>query len=184
MVFMTYADADGFVFDWDWVQEDPHAPGHPLDVALRFGNPVPVTSEMVLDIPATSPTGEFNSTVATYSEVGDCIFCYMTDECAYAERINSDLTVFRRLDDRKSVTGFKVKNVQRILEEDKSIVLDDAPDLIVAVDAALLATLKGHLDTQVNVYTVIIAALYRAGAKPPKVRVPKLRRASPQLVGV
>ncbi len=184
MVFMVYADSDGFAFDWDWVKEDQLAPGRPLKAADRFGPLVPVDSEMVLDLPGMLQIGTFDSTVATYSEVGDCIFCYITDECGYAERINSDLTVFRRLDDGQGVTGFKVKNVQRIIEEDKSIVLADAPDLIVAVDAALLATLKGHQDTQVNVYTVIIRALYQTKSGPPRVRVPRKKRSSSQLACV
>jgi hypothetical protein len=135
MVFMVYADADGFVFDWDWVQEDPHAPGHPLDPELRFGGREEVEGEMVLDLPAKLPTVSFDPTVATWSDRGDCVFCYICDECGYAERINPDLTIFRAFGS-KEVIGFKIKNVRRILKEE-DFVSEDAPDLSVSVQSIL-----------------------------------------------
>jgi hypothetical protein len=47
---------------------------------------------MILDLPAGPPAGEFDPTVATYSDRGDCIFCYISNECGFADRINPDLT--------------------------------------------------------------------------------------------
>jgi hypothetical protein len=172
MVFVVYADRDGYVFDWDWVEESAHEPGCPVDSHARFGNLVPLHGDAYLELPGELPTPRFNWTEPSYSVRGDCIFCYITDEVSYACRINRDLTVFRSLRDPNTVTGFKVKNVRRILEDDRDIVFDDDPDLIVSVQSALLATLKGHRDAHVSVYEVFIAAFKKA-SDPPKVRVPK-----------
>jgi hypothetical protein len=171
MVFMVFADADHFVFDWDWVQESEQYPGHPLDADLRFGPLHTERPEMVLDVPASLPSGAFDPTVATYSDRGDCLFCYICDDCAYAERINPDLTVFRAFETRE-VTGFKIKNVRRILKEE-DFVSDDAPDLSVSVRAILLATLKVNRTTSVWTYDVIIEA-FRKVAHPPTVHVPQV----------
>ena len=51
MLYMVFADTDRYVFDWDWVLEDPETPGHPLNMELRFGNPVQESRELVLDLP-------------------------------------------------------------------------------------------------------------------------------------
>ena len=49
MVFVVYADPDGYVFDWDWVEEDSHNPGYPVDAELRFmGDPETVVPKTVL----------------------------------------------------------------------------------------------------------------------------------------
>lgn len=165
MVFMVYADADGFVFDWDWVQEDPHAFGHPLDPDLRFGRLQPVDGEMVLDLPNKFPAGMFDPTVATFSDRGDCIFCYICDECSYAERINPDLTIFRAFV-TKEVTGFKIKNVRRILKEAEDFVSHDAPDLSVSVQSILLLTLRANQNTSVRIYDVIIEAYWKVSPMP------------------
>lgn len=170
MVFMVYADSQGFVFDWDWVREDDDAPGHPLDEALRFGNLVPTSQELVLDLPTDLAEPKFDSTVATYSERGDCIFCYICDECGFAERINPDLTIFRSCDS-KEVTGFKIKNVRRIVKDEEDFVSDDAPDLTVSVQAILLATLRANRKTSVRVYELIIEA-FRKVEHPPEVHLP------------
>src|SRR5262249_49745889 len=98
MLYAVYADADGFVFDWDWAAEDPHRPGHPVDNALRFGEFLRDPGEFVLELPADAPAVSFDGSVAAHSTRGDCIFCYITDQLAYAERINPDLTVFRTLE--------------------------------------------------------------------------------------
>jgi hypothetical protein len=113
------------------------------------------------------------------SERGDCIFCYISDEVAFAERINPDLTVFRHTGSDK-LTGFKVKNVRRILQQDRSIVLDDAPDITVAVDSILLASLKLQQTSSVEIYAVLIRALHKSVSEPPRVR---LRKVAPQLAG-
>jgi hypothetical protein len=173
MVYLVYADREGFVFDWDWVQENPGEPGFPINRELRFGNPVVLEADAILELPSNLPLGQFDASKACYSRRGDCIFCYISNEVAYADRINSDLTVFRQLGSEENITGFKVKNVQRILREDKSIVLHDVPELLVSVDAILLATLKGHKDASVEVYTILIRTLFRNTNGPPTVRVPR-----------
>src|SRR5262249_31681486 len=99
MVFVVYADPEGYVFDWDWVKEDPHNPNHPIDPDLRFvGDPEPVVPEAVLvGVDDLTPAQPFNSRLAWPSPRGDCIFCYFRDEFAFADRTNNDLTVFRSL---------------------------------------------------------------------------------------
>jgi hypothetical protein len=181
MVFMVYADVEGYVFDWDWVEEDAHEPGCPINRELRFGKLYELKRDAVLELPDQLPEPHFDRTQACYSPRGDCIFCYITDEVAYACRISSDLTVFRSLRDPRTITGFKIKNVRRILEEDKDIVFDEDLDLIVSVESALLATLKGHRDVQVSVYEVLIAA-FKKVSEPPRVRVPKRRTVRRRLV--
>lgn len=170
MVFMVYADAEGFVFDWDWVQESVEAPGHPLDPELRFGQLQTAPPEMTLDLTPSLDVVKFDSTVATYSDRGDCIFCYICDECGYAERINPDLTIFRSCDSNE-VTGFKIKNVRRILKDEEDFVSDDAPDLIVSVQTILLITLKMNPTSSVKLYNLIIEA-FRKVDHPPQVHFP------------
>jgi len=175
MVFVVYADADGYVFDWDWVEENPHGTGCPVDSEIRFNDPIVLGQDASLQLPEHLPDPQFDWTQACYSPRGDCIFCYITDDVSYACRINSDLTVFRSLSDRNKITGFKIKNVRRILEEDQDIVLAHDPDLIVSVQSALLATLKGHREASVRIYEVFIEA-FKQVKHPPKVRVPARRR--------
>jgi hypothetical protein len=172
LVFVVYADAEGYVFDWDWVEENSHEPGCPVNRELRFGDPIVLGMDVSLELPELLPDPQFDWKQACYSPRGDCIFCYITDDVSYACRINSDLTVFRSLGDRKKITGFKIKNVRRILEEDQDMVLDHDPDLIVSVQSVLLATLKGHREAKVSVYEVFIEA-FKKVPDPPKVRVPQ-----------
>lgn len=183
MVFVVYADADGYVFDWDWVEENPQEPGCPVNPESRFGTPSVLGRDVSLELPERFPEQMFDWTKACYSPRGDCIFCYITDDVSYACRINSDLTVFRSLRNRKVITGFKIKNVRRILGEDQDIILGDDPDLIVSVQSALLATLKGHREAKVSIYEVFIEA-FKKVEDPPKVRVPKrpASRRAPALV--
>lgn len=171
MVYLVYADDEGFVFDWDWVRENPEEAGYPVNWPLRFDRPHQLEQDAVLELPTDLLPVQFDPTKASYSNRGDCIFCYMKNHVSYAERINSDLTVFYRLGGGQ-ITGFKVKNLMRILEQDKSIILSDAPDLTVSVQGALLSTLKGHAETKVEIYEVIIKAIHSSGG-PPNVKVPK-----------
>jgi hypothetical protein len=159
MVYMVYSDANGYVFDWDWVQEDPHAPGHPLDVALRFGNPIHETQEMVLDLPEQVDFGRFDPTRPAPSPRGDCVFCYLAEEPSYAVRINEDLTVFYSLEEREKITGFKIKNVERILQEEQHLTLTDAPGLNVLILPILRKMRRDHEDVTIKLYELIIAAL-------------------------
>lgn len=159
MLYMVYADADGFVFDSDWVAEDPHHPGHPLDNDLRFGEPVREPGEFVLDLPDALPTSSFDSSVVAYSARGDCVFCYMLDAPSFGARINEDLTVFYSLNDREKLTGFKIKNVRRILREEQVLNLSDAPGLNVLVLPILRKTREQHEEVTFKIYEIIITAL-------------------------
>jgi hypothetical protein len=159
MVYMAYADSGGHVFDWDWVEEDPHAPGQPLDAALRFGNPVHDTREMVLELPERIDLGPFDPTRPACSPRGDCVFCYLADAPSFAARINEDLTVFYSLEDREQITGFKIKNVGRILQKAERLNLTDAPGLDVLVLPILRKALHEHQDVTIKLYELIIAAL-------------------------
>ncbi|HQU47201.1 MAG TPA: hypothetical protein PK867_30630, partial [Pirellulales bacterium] len=60
MVYVVYADAEGYVFDWDWVVEDPGAPGHPLDGDMRFEEPNALKGEARLDLPRDLRPGQFD----------------------------------------------------------------------------------------------------------------------------
>jgi hypothetical protein len=174
LVYLVYADEEGFVFDWDWVKVNPDEPGCPLDWRLRFDRPHPLEQDAVFELPVDLRPKQFDSSHASYSNRGDCMFCYLADEVSYADRINSDLTVFKRLG-TEEITGFKVKNVRRILQKDRSIVLDDAPGLTVFVDSILLASLRQHKDDEdarLDVYSVVIRALHQKMPEPPKVTVP------------
>lgn len=176
-VFVVYADAEGYVFDWDWVEENPHHQGHPVDPELRFvGNPDTVVPKAVL-------VGIENLAPATFSPKGwpsrrgDCIFCYFSDDFAFADRINDDLTVFRSMETGEP-TGFKIKNVSRILEERSAQMA--APDLNVAVQAYLpylLATFRRHPETKIEVYSVLIDAWMRRAthAESPEIARPLSR---------
>jgi hypothetical protein len=64
------------------------------------------------------------------------------------------------------------RNVRRILAADQGIVLDHDPGLIVSVQSALPATLKGHKEARMPGYEVFSEA-FKKVENPPKVRVPK-----------
>jgi hypothetical protein len=172
MIYVVFADPDGYVFDWDWVREHPHHPGHPVDPELRFsGNPEPAVPETILvGVEDINPAPRFDPRPAWVSEKGDCIFCYFSDEFAFADRIDDDLTVFRSVA-TKEPTGFKVKNVGRMLEEKK--VRLTAPDVMVEVQAFLLASLLRNPE-KIEVYSILIGAWIRqtAHAEPPKIKLP------------
>lgn len=172
MVHVVYADAEGYIFDWDWVLEDPGAPGHPLDFYLRFDDPNALTGEARLDLPRDIKPGHFDRTQACYSSRGDCLFCYITGDESYATRINPDLTVFQKFSSGE-YTGFKIKNVRRILQVDQSIVIQDAPKLTVHVDSMLLTTQKLHpKEENAETYAVLIRALVQTAGDRPKVQLP------------
>lgn len=159
MLYMVFADKDGFVFDWDWVAEDPDTLGHPLNMELRFGDLVQESRELVLDLPEYQVSGQFDATKPIWSRTGDCVFCYMKDEPSFAERINEDLTVFYSLHERSEVTGFKIKNVQHILAEEQELNLSDAPGLMVLILPILRRTQVDHQDLTTKLYELIIRVL-------------------------
>ncbi len=174
MVHIVYADEDGYVFDWDWALEEPDKPGYPLGPwSDRFDEEVDLKRDVVLELPKDLQPGQFDRTEACYSSRGDCIFCYLTDAESFAERLNSDLTVFQKLGTHEH-TSFKIKNVRRILEVDQSLVITDPPGLTVSVQSVLLATLQRHPKDDVKIYDVLIEALYREMGQPPNVHLPSV----------
>jgi hypothetical protein len=180
MVYMVYADKEGFVFDWDWVKENPGEPGHPINPELRSGDLVTNPPDAILEVPGNLTPGTFDASKACYSRRGDCIFCYLTDALAYAERINPDLTIFREFGSDK-VAGFKVKNVQRIVQQNKGVILSLVPDLVVSVAGILLATFKLNKDAKVEVYNVIIEAYWCSPHQPREVKLPQPESQVPEL---
>jgi hypothetical protein len=180
MAYVVYADPDGYVFDWDWVKEDPHHPGHPLDSELRFtGNPEAVVPDAVLVGVEDLAPARFNAQRAWPSQRGDCIFCYFCDEFAYADRINNDLTVFRSVADDEP-TGFKIKNIERILKD--GIVQVEAPDLKVKAQAFLFAAFQRNPDMKYfRIYSVLIDSWSRRAAdtEPPEVTWARRRETCP-----
>lgn len=171
MVYVVYADAQGYVFDWDWVLEDPGAPGHPAHCDLRFEEPNALQGDARLELPRDLSPGQFDARQAWYSSRGDCLFWYFTPDESYASRINSDLTLFQDFS-TGAYTGLKIKNVRRILQVDRSIQIADAPGLVVSVDSAFVATLKRNLDAKVDIYTAVIRAWQKAVGEPPRVDLP------------
>jgi hypothetical protein len=118
------------------------------------------------------PAQPFNPRLVWPSPRGDCIFCYFNDEFAFADRINNDLTVFRSVASGEP-TGFKIKNVRRMLEEGN--VRLDAPDLAVEIQAFLVASLVRNPDTKkIDVYSLLIGAwMRRVGqTEPPRITLP------------
>jgi hypothetical protein len=176
MAYIVYADPDGYVFDWDWVEEDPDHPGYPVDADRRFtGNPETKVPEAVLVGVDNLAPAPFDSQKAWPSPLGDCIFCYFSDEFAYADRINDDLTVFRSVA-TKEPTGFKIKNVQRILDDGYLRVA--APDLEVKVQVVLFAAFQRNPDMEYfPKYSKLMDTWKQrsAGAEPDKVVLPRPR---------
>jgi hypothetical protein len=177
MVYVVYADPEGYVFDWDWVLEAPGKPGHPIDWKDRFpGRPETAVPEAVLvGVDDVSPA-QFDSRKAWPSPRGDCIFCYFSDDFAFADRINNDLTVFRSVATNEP-TGFKIKNVHKILEDGFAQV--GAPDLEVGVQAFLLETFRRNPKSDIRVYSLLIEAWFRRAthADPPKIPLQGLKEA-------
>jgi hypothetical protein len=113
-VYVVYADRDGFVFDWDWVPEDPHKPGYPAQWNDRFSRELDTLVETSFGSLADVSPAEFTRDRAWYSRRGDCAFYYSSDQLAYAERVNEDLTVFKAFDSGE-VLGCKLKNITGIV---------------------------------------------------------------------
>jgi hypothetical protein len=112
----VYADADRYVFDWDWVKEDPMRRGYPIDWKLRFGQPIerpPLANLAGVD---ELTAGKLDPHAAWLSRRGDCIFCYTDDAPAYARRVNDDLTVFYSRASQSLAVGCKLKNASRLIQ--------------------------------------------------------------------
>jgi hypothetical protein len=114
MVFVVYADDEGRVFDWDWVRADPANPDYPIGWERRFVARAESPPRATLRGLESLSTGQFDPKRAVYSPVGDCVFAYFNDAPSFANRVNSDLTVFRDIAS-KEATGCKIKNIRNIV---------------------------------------------------------------------
>ena len=65
------------------------------------------------------------------------------------------------------ITGFKIKNVERILSEEKILNIKDAPGLNVLIRAILRKTLREHQEVTHKLYDIIIAAWVNVKISPP-----------------
>lgn len=119
MVYIVYM-RNNHVFDWDWVKADPHDSDLPIDWRVRFNRRLPDLKPLTLDGVGSHPPNRFSSKECVYSGIGDCIFAYFLDKPAFAQRVNSDVTVFRSMDEDRPV-GFKIKNVKAIVDELNSV---------------------------------------------------------------
>ena len=109
-IFAVFADAEGYVFDWDWLRSDPNDLDTPVQQHLRFAKRVSSDRESVLIGVEDLTTGEFRES-AWHSFRGDCVFYYLSDAPSYAERVDDDLTVFWTFEGHQ-MTGCKVKNIE------------------------------------------------------------------------
>jgi hypothetical protein len=168
MLFVVYADPGGNVFDWDWVAEDPENPNHPVDWRLRFRNEIVDRPSATLRHVRRVKAGKLDTAKACYSRRGDCMFYYFASSPSYAQRINEDLTVFNSLDS-KTVTGFKLKNINRIVTAMfKDVKLRAGENNLVEADWILTQSVARQGSPALREYVEIQR---RWGGKLPKVQV-------------
>jgi hypothetical protein len=154
MVYCVYVEPEGYVFDWDWVREDPARPGFPIDYRLRFVNQINELTETVLLLPNMSPT-PFRKGKAWHSYRGDCMFFYASDLRAYAKRVNDDLTEYRAIESDKLV-GCKIKDFQALLS---SLFRGDSSTVPVGavLAASLVRQMAEHQQREKKVFLKLIA---------------------------
>jgi hypothetical protein len=160
MIFVVFVDQDNFVFDWDWVKEDPQKEGYPENYSERFAAPVIGTKEVVLTgIESIAPSA-FMPSRAWYCHRGNCVFVYFSDEPAFAERVNDDVTVFKALRSH-DVVGCKIKNIEK-----KQV--KDQPQVAVLLAESLMRCAQE--DMPISGYGKLISGLE---SNRPKVIIPK-----------
>ena len=140
MVYCVYADPEGFVFDWDWVPEDPGRPGYPEQYRRRFANQIAEPTEAFLQMPPGLMPSPFVKK-AWHSQRGDCMFFYAFDSPAFAKRVNDDLTEYRAFGSSELV-GCKVKNFSELI----SRVFRQPPTGPIRVSAVLAASLVRQME--------------------------------------
>jgi hypothetical protein len=164
-VFVVYADAQGYVFDWDWVQADPSDPSVPSGASERFTSRVEVPTAVLVGVDDLQ-VGEFQAK-GWYSRRGDCIFYYISDSPSYASRVNDELTVFLSFAVPDQMTGCKVKNVSsiwkdvresdRLREEPQT----DIPLVSLLANSYAIQALNGHA----NHYLELLRHAYSSSAQ-------------------
>ena len=140
MVYCVYADPEGYVFDWDWVPEDPGRPGFPEEYRQRFANQIAEPTEAFLQIPPDLVPSPFKKQ-AWHSKRGDCMFFYASDSPAFAKRVNDNLTEYRAFGSSELV-GCKVKNFSELI----SRVVKQPSTGPVRVSAVLIASLVRQME--------------------------------------
>lgn len=115
LLFAVFADEEGFVFDWGWVEEDRHNSGFPCDAQSRFHQSLPIKSNARLVGTDQLKHDSFRPVTAVHSTRGDCILFYFNDSPSFMRRINDDLTLLIDRANGCKVNGFKLKNISRIL---------------------------------------------------------------------
>jgi hypothetical protein len=115
MMFVVYADQEGYVFDWDWVKTDAADPSSPHHNHERFGERMNEAPPAMLIGTESLVQGPF-CPQAWWSSRGDCVFYYISDAPSFAQWVNDDLTVFWSFADDSIMTGCKVKNISRLLQ--------------------------------------------------------------------
>jgi hypothetical protein len=161
MVYVVFVDSQNHVFDWDWVKEDPKRPGYPEHCQDRFDRIIDNPQEAVLTGLEKITPSQFTSHHAWYSEKGNCVFVYFSDEPAYAERENDEVTIFKSFRNDE-VVGCKLKDVG------KRKVKDEQP-----VTILLAESLKRQaLVRQTSYYGTLIDG---AESNSTKVKVPAVR---------
>jgi hypothetical protein len=167
MIYMAYVNRSGFLFDWNWAPEDPEIPGYPVGWQARFNHPLPQPPKATLELPKNLHPSAFDPNNAWYSKEGDCIFWYSSNDPAFAERVNDDLTLFISLSDRKTTVGAKLKNIQRILGMRKISLeqLQTKPLVVIIAESLAYQAEKGQLTSH---YDELIGQIQR---HPPRARV-------------
>jgi hypothetical protein len=171
MVYVIYTDAEGYLFDWDWVREGDK-PGFPCGYEERFRREVEGWRQQdfrLVGLDGLRPSG-FRKDQAWFSQRGDCVFWYSSDSPTFAERLNEDLTIFRTFDTGE-VVGSKCKNVTRIINDMRNAVAALlAPGAPTDVSALLASSLvrqaeKGALEEEnLQVYNGLYGRLRQSGA--------------------
>ncbi len=76
-VFVVYANPQGYVFDWDWVEADENDLSIPRAAFERFNSRIAQSAAVLVDVENLQP-GKFVPG-PWYSRRGDCIFYYISD---------------------------------------------------------------------------------------------------------
>lgn len=158
-VFLVFADPKNHIFAWDWVKEDTENKTYPCGWKRRFGKKIDLSNEVVLTgVDDVKPSRTF-SKKPWYSSHGDCIFSYRTDEPAYAERINDELTIFISFE-KKETVGLKLKNVSSIMnrfrQEFVSMLHSKAKIKPILANSYMQRVEKGASDEEHKVYKDLI----------------------------
>jgi hypothetical protein len=155
MVYCVYADPAGRVFDWDWVPEDPSRRGYPKDYQLRFSNQITELGEATLSLPADLTPTKFKK-AAWHCQSGDCMFFYASDEPAYAQRVNEELTEYRTFASQELV-GCKVKNFSNLMADVMKRLSVGTVQVGAILAASLVRQMESHQEREKTAFLKLFA---------------------------